>query len=58
MCVIATLYIVFAIAFKDIYALYGKQPSVIIVLNIIPFNPDILGVNVFCFSSPSLFAIR
>ena len=45
-------------AFNEIYALYGMHPSEITALKKIPFNPDICGVNVSCFSSPSFFNIK
>ena len=46
------------IDFNDTYALYGKLPNVNIALITIPFIPDIFGVNVLCFSSPSFLNIR
>ena len=46
------------IDFNDTYALYGKFPNVNIALITIPFIPDIFGVNVLCFSSPSFLNIR
>ena len=54
---ICFLYIVLIIAFASTYALYGIVPSIINALKMLPLNPDIFGVNVFCFSSPSFLKI-